>query len=255
MRQAPLKADGLGRIIMEYVELSAEKRAVTGKAYNKKIRRQGIVPAVLYGQKMQNQILQVSQRDVEKILGTKLGVNNLIHLTVAGAGDHKVMIREYNGDAITRAVKHVDFIAIDENQDLHVNVPVQLTGKPAGVTAGGLLEHITRRVALICKPGRIPVEMAIDVSGIELGKSMHLSDVKLPEGTRVEAHYNPTIAAVHEPREEVAPVVAAPAEGAVPAEGAAATPAAPGAKPAEGAAAPAAAVVDKKTPEKKPDKK
>lgn len=244
---------------MEYVELTADKRPATGKEYNKKIRRQGIVPAVLYGQKLPSQSLQISRRDVEKILGTKLGVNNLIHLTVTGAGDHKVMIKEFNGDAITRQVTHVDFIAIDENQDLHVNVPVHLTGKPAGVTAGGLLEHITRRVALICKPGRIPIEIVVDVTGIELGKSMHLADVKLPEGTRVDAGYNPTLAAVHEAKEEVvaAPVVA---EGAVPAEGAAA--AAPGAAPAAGApaapgaAAPAAAG-DKKAPagDKKAEKK
>jgi large subunit ribosomal protein L25 len=239
---------------MEYVELAAQKRPATGKEYNKKIRRQGIVPAVLYGQKMESQVLQLVRRDVEKILGSKLGANTLIHLTVQGAGDHKVMIKDYSGEAISRDVTHVDFIAINENQDLHVNVPVHLSGKPAGVTAGGLLEHITRRVALICKPGRIPTEVLVDVTGIGLGKSLHLADVALPEGTRVAANYNPTIAAVHEPREEVVVAPVAAAEGVAPAEGA--TPvAAAGAKPAAGAAAAPAAAGDKKADDKKADKK
>lgn len=229
---------------MQFTELNAELRDKTGTGPARKIRREGSVPAILYGCGLKNANLKVNEREIDKILRTKLGKNTLIRLSVKGGDEQKVLIKDYQGDVLTRRVTHVDFMVVREDQKVLVFVPLKIEGKAAGITQGGLLEVITREVELMCQVGRIPENIVVDVSGLNVGQNIHLADLKLPEGVVRAEKYNPTIAAVYVPKQEEVAVAAAPeAAAAVPAtaqkaEGAAAG-AAPGATPAAGAAAPA----------------
>jgi large subunit ribosomal protein L25 len=228
---------------MQLTELTAELRDKTGTGVARKLRREGFLPAVLYGKSVDTQCLQVVEKEVDKILRSKLGQNTLINLSLKGGKGQKVIIKDYQGDVLTRRLTHVDFMIVSENQTITVYVPVRIEGKAAGLTQGGLLEFITREVELVCQVGRIPEEIVADVSNLNIGQNVHLSELKLPEG--VSYKHDATIAAVYMPREEeAAPVAAAPTDAAAAAAVPATAQKAEGEK--AGAAAPAAAGKDAK---------
>lgn len=250
---------------MQTAQIPAEIRIKTGKAESGRLRRQGRIPASVYGKEYTPRSIHVSEIDVEKVFKTKLGINTLIELNVTGAESLKVLIKEVQGHAITRRLHHVDFCVVREGQRVNVWVPVRLDGKCAGVTQGGLLEQLARQVQLSCPVGQIPEEVVVDVTNLVIGKNVHLSEVKLPTGIELEAGYNPALVTVIDPKKleaiELAkaaeaaaavaaqaatqPVAAAAASGAAPGT-------APGATPAAGAAP--AAAGDKKS-DKKAEKK
>lgn len=220
---------------MQFTELNAELRDKTGTGPARQARREGFLPAILYGRGLKNVNLKVNEREIDKILRTKLGKNTLIRLSVKGGDEQKVLIKDYQGDVLTRRVTHVDFMVVREDQKVLVFVPLRIEGKAIGITQGGLLEVTTREVELMCQVGRIPEHIVVDVSGLNVGQNIHLSDLKLPEGVTRAEKYNPTIAAVYIPKQEEVATPAAAETAAVPAtaqkaEGAAA--AAPGATPA-----------------------
>lgn len=232
---------------MELTQISAEQRQSQslGKGPSRRSRLTGVLPAVIYGKGVATQNITVTEKDIEKVLRTKRGKNTLLNLTVAGAGAHKVLIKEYQGDPLSRRVRHVDFWAVDENQEITIDIDVKLTGKAPGLLEGGIVDQISHSIDVICKVSQIPDEISVDISGLHVGKNIHLAEVKLPSGVRVKAGYNPTLVAMMVEKEEVTPVVAevATAEGtaAAPADGAAA------AKPGDAkAAAPAAGAKDAK---------
>src|SRR5262249_48425608 len=147
----------------------------------------------------------------------------------------------------SREMLHADFIDVRENEQVKVNVPLVLTGRPVGVTEGGILSQSRRELEVYALPAAIPQQIEADVSAMKIAQSLHINDVKLPQGVRVKSHVNFTIAVVSVPEKEevVAPVAAAPvpgapeapgAPGAAPAAGDAKAAGAPGAAPAAGAA-------------------
>lgn len=220
------------------IEIQATQRTKIGARCAKKMKNSEFLAAVLYGRNIENKNLQVTLKDVERVLDTKRGKNTLINLKVEGDKDYLALIKDFQGDIFTRRILHVDFWNVKENQTVEIEVETRLDGKPAGVEKGGVMEHVTRQVRLICEVGSIPDEIVIDVTPMEVGDTIHLADVKLPKGTRVQEKYNPTIVSVKEEKEEVVETVAAaPAEGEVAAAGAAPV---AGAAPAAGAAAGAA---------------
>lgn len=227
---------------MELTQISAQQRQSQnlGKGPSRRSRLTGLLPAVVYGKGVATQNITVTEKDIENILRTKRGKNTLLNLSVDGAGAHKVLIKDYQGDPLSRRVRHVDFWAVDENQEITVDIDVKLTGKAPGLLEGGIVDQISHSIDVICKVSQIPDEIVVDISGLHVGKNIHLAEVKLPNGVRVKAGYNPTLVAMVVEKEEVAPVVAE----VVTAEGAAAAPAegAAAAKPGDAkAAAPAAA--------------
>jgi large subunit ribosomal protein L25 len=234
---------------MQTTELNVEARELSGKGISRRLRREGKIPAVIYGKGHETRMLSVANKDVDKILNSKLGINTLIKLSSTSVAPQLVMIKDYQGHALSRALRHVDFLIVDENRLVTVFVPLHITGKAEGIVQGGLMDIVTREVELSCKPGKIPNEIVVDVTKLKLGQNLHLADIELPEGVTRKAAYNPTLVLITEVREEAAAVVAAPVEGAAaPAAGAAAAPGAAGARAAApaaggkaGAAAPAAA--------------
>jgi large subunit ribosomal protein L25 len=230
---------------MEVGKLNVEYRNATRKSVTRRLRAEGKIPAVCYGQGAEPMPLTVDPKLLVKALDPLKKTNTVINMTVSGAPDGDqtltVMVRDYQKDPIRGDLMHADFIRVSLDKEVHATVPIVLTGKAAGVVAGGILHQVTRILEIAALPDRIPVKLEVDVSALEMGEAIHVSDLKLGEGVRPLVDGGTSVCSVTAPKAEKVEVVeAVPAEGAAaaPAEGAAAAPAAAGAK---GAAAPTAA--------------
>lgn len=204
---------------MQTYELSAKKRELFGKGPNRRLRSQGFVPAVVYGKELAPLALTVAERDFDRILRTKLGMNTLIDLQIENDNHHKVLIKDYQGHAVNRRVKHIDFFVVDENQEVAISIPAHFVGKAKGLAQGGVLDVKKHEIDLLAQVGKIPEEITIDVTDLGVGDNIHLSDITLPAGVRPREGYNPTLVAmISITEEEIAPAPAAEgAEAAAPA--------------------------------------
>ena len=229
--------------------LAARLRDGAGKGSARRLRAQGLVPAVVYGPHLDTPVhIAVDPIEVKKAIATPHKFNTLLSLKLDGQPERMVLLKDYQQDPVSREMLHADFIDVHENEQIKVNVPVVLSGKPVGVTEGGILSQSRREIEVFAMPAAIPEKIEADVSHLKIAQSLHINEVKLPQGVRVKSHVNYTLAVVSVPeKEEVAPVAAAaatPAAGAPAAGAPGAAPAAGDAKAPEGkggAAAPAAA--------------
>lgn len=225
---------------MERVSLSAAARAGTGKNTVKKIRKNGLVPAILYGRARESLPLAVDRKGLVGALATG-GRNVLIDLTVTHDGESEsntVMIREIQRDHLRREILHVDLHQISLTEKLEARVPVILEGMPEGVASGGgILEPHLREVEIRCLPTQIPDHLTANVAHLAVGDSLHVRDLVVPEGIEVLTPPEEVLVSVVAPKEEVEEAAPAAAEAEAPAEpevvGRAAT-----AAPAEGEAKP-----------------
>jgi large subunit ribosomal protein L25 len=235
---------------MEFAKVSVEVRSQVGKGGAHKVRAAGKVPGVLYGQESTPVSVSFEEKALLTSLDKEKRRNTVLTLAVANGGKTEevtAMVREAQIDPISQRLIHVDFLRVDVNAEVRVTVPLSLVGKAVGTTNGGQLHQSLHSILIAAKPAAIPTKIEADVSGLEIGDALHVSDLKLGAGVRALLAAKDAIASVVAPKAEKAEeAAAAPVEGAVPAEGAAAAPAAGGDK----AAAPAAAGA-KKEGEKK----
>jgi large subunit ribosomal protein L25 len=201
---------------MHTVALTAQVRRTSGKGAARGLRSQSFVPAVLYGRDVESTLLSVSPGDLEKAISTASAENILIDLTIADGEsrrNQRAMIREIQVDPVRRNILHVDFLGISMDRQITVEVPVNLVGDPVGVgAAGGMLQQVLRSVEISCRPDRIPDTLELDVSSLSMGHSLHVSDLKVPEGVELLSDPRLTIATVLAPKKmEEKPAV--PAEG------------------------------------------
>ena len=241
--------------------LSARVREGAGKGSARRLRAEGLVPAVVYGRHLETPVhIAVDPVEVKKAISTPHRLNTLLALKLEGQPERLVLLKDYQQDPVSREMLHADFIDVRENEQVKVNVPLVLVGRPVGVTEGGILSQSRRDLEVFALPGAIPEKIEADVSALKIAQSLHINEVKMPAGVRVKSHVNYTIAVVSVPEKEevVAPPVAAtPAAGAPAAGAPGAAPAAGDAKAAEGKGgtpAPAAAE-GKGAPAKKDEKK
>jgi len=177
--------------------LNVEPRVRIGKGGSRKVRRDGLVPAVVYGKGMEALNLRVDPKALQQAVATEAGWNTLITLKGDGPFDGKVVIlKDLQIDAIRRDVQHVDFQAIDLNKKIAVMVPVHVIGKSAGEKAGGSLQLIRHELEVLCLPINIPTAIEIDVAALEIGSVIHVEDVVLPEGSEAPHDVNFTILTV-----------------------------------------------------------
>jgi large subunit ribosomal protein L25 len=165
-------------------KLQAEKRDETGKGVARRLRADGRVPGVLYGQGVEPVALSVDAREMFHILHGAAGANALVDLVVDGS-EHLVLAREIQRDYIHNSLIHIDFLAVSRTQAITVNVPVVETGEAAGVKEGGVVEHHLREVAVECFPQDVPDQIEIDITELELGDMIHVSDLVAPEGVTI----------------------------------------------------------------------
>ncbi len=232
---------------MATVNLAAQVREKIGSQGAKLDRREGFIPATLYGHGMKALSLKVAKKDLGAALNTKAGENVVITLQVEGVKlkESTCLIKEIQHNPVTDVIDHVDFTVISLTEKIDVKVPlVVFHGDEApGVKEGGILDVIHHEIEVECLPTAIPEKIEIDVKNMAIGDAIHAKDLKMPEGVTCKLDAEDVVVALHPPMKEVAPSEeAGPAEpeviekGKKPAEGeeaAAAAPAAPAAKKAE----------------------
>jgi len=200
---------------MHTVALTAQVRKTLGKGAARSLRRQSLVPAVLYGRDVESTLLSVSPTDLERATSTASAENILIDLTITDGEsmrNQRAMIREIQVDPVKRNILHVDFLGISMDRQITVEVPINLVGDPVGVSAGGMLQQVLRSVEISCLPDRIPDTLELDVSSLTMGHSLHVSDLRAPGGVELLSDPRLTLATVLAPK-RVEEKPAAPAEG------------------------------------------
>ena len=236
---------------MADVIVNAQRREGKGKGPARRLRQQGLIPAVVYGRKQEPTHLAVDPSGLLKAIETPHKFNTLLTLKWDGAEKH-VLFKDWSVNPVSRKLEHADFLEVSLEEPVKVDVPVVTTGRSPGQAEGGILSLATHEIVLEALPAKIPVRIEVDITNLKIGQSIHVSQLTPPEGCKFKfsSDYVVAFLAVPEKEEVVAPVAAV--AGATPAEGAA--PAAAGA-PAAGAAAPAAGAEAKKAPEAKGGKK
>jgi large subunit ribosomal protein L25 len=199
--------------------LKGARRSAVGKGVARKLRQSGSIPAVYYGRGEEPIVLTVGLKELEEVIVNAEGSNVIVDLKVDGdgVGDRKALIREIQRDPVGGHILHLDLQHISLTERITVEVPIVLTGIPTGVKdGGGILEHLLRDVEVECLPTDIPSRLEIDVSALNIGDSLHVSDLKADKVTILTEGERP-IAAVVPPTvlEEAKP---AEGEGEAPAE-------------------------------------
>ena len=183
------------------VSFAVEARDTRGKGAARELRRNGMVPAVVYGGGREATAIQIDSAKFERMLETShAGVNTLIDLEGSDAGGKTVIAKELQREAVRGKLIHVDFYEVDLSTKIEVSVPIHLTGTPAGVVLGGVLDQQMRDVTLMCLPNAIPDSVDADVSGMELGDSLHVSDLGVADGVDIATEGELTVATVLIPR-------------------------------------------------------
>ena len=200
---------------MATVSLSANARDGKGKGAARSLRSQGQVPAVIYGHGRQPQPLALNARDLDKLLSHIQAESTVIEVTVDGH-TAKTLIREIQRHPIKRQILHVDFQALVAGEKVTVSIPILLVGVPEGVRLeGGVLDQTLREIEIEVDPSNIPDHVEYDITNMVIGDSVHISDLKVPEGVEVIDDPETSVAVLAAPRaviEEVA-AVAEPVEG------------------------------------------
>jgi large subunit ribosomal protein L25 len=199
--------------------LEAEARETSGKNEARRTRRQGLVPAVLYGGSSDGRRdatpIAVNPRTLLRILHSESGVNTLISLKLAGGGDARVLVKEYQLDPVTHQVLHADFYRVAMDRTLRVTIPVAVKGEARGVKQqGGILEFVRREIEIECLPADIPEHVEIDVSELMLHQGVRVRDIATSPKWRPVSEPDTMLVHVIMPKAEEAP---APAEAAAPA--------------------------------------
>ncbi len=198
---------------MERLAMIVQKREPTGKGGARKLRAQGLIPAICYGPKMRSIAVTCTLKDLTRVM--EHGQNVLINLKIRdgsgkeGGSDRVVMIRDFQVDPLKGVPIHADLYEVSMRETITVAVPVRLVGKPEGTEMGGILEQVRRELEVECLPGDIPPHIEIDVSELDIGDSVHVSDVEIGK-VKILTEPQMTIATVVPPT--VVPEEAVPAE-------------------------------------------
>jgi len=180
----------------QQVVLNAEIRDKSGKGYSRRLRSQGMVPAVLYGQDIENLTLTVNAKDLKKIIKNH-GRNVLINLKV-NDNENTVMLREIQKSIIKDDIIHADFFKISLKEKIEVTVPIVLLGDAVGIKDGGILQNQLRELSVKVLPTEIPDTIEIDISNLEFGEAVAVKDVEVA----------PEIELLNDPDEIIASVIA-----------------------------------------------
>lgn len=193
-------------------KLVADKRQGTGKGVARKLRAAGRVPAVLYGASIASTALSVDAKDLYRVLHTGAGANVLVDLAVDG-DEHLIIPRDVQRDHILGRFVHVDFLVVRRDEKIQLDVPIRVVGESAGVKVGGVLEHHLWEVEVESLPGDVPEAIEVDISALEIGMSLRVSDLVAPVGAAILTNPEESVIAVVQPQIVVEPEAEEVAEG------------------------------------------
>ncbi len=189
---------------MEQIELKANVRKTTGNGPAGILRREGRVPAVLYGPKTEPVLLSVNVGDFEEVLKKGNVSQVLLNLIIQNgkAYSKSVIIKELQMHPVSQDFLHIDFYEIDMKRKIKVNIPVVATGKSKGVELGGVLQIIRHELEVLCFPGEIPEEIVIDVTDLDMGDSVHVKEIPVEGDVEIQAEVNFTVLTILSPKVE-----------------------------------------------------
>lgn len=165
-------------------QLSVERRESRPRSILSELRRQGRVPGVVYGKGLDTELVHVNGPEFLRFLQQE-GTSSVIELSFPDGKSRQVMIREVQQDRIKDRIVHVDFKEVNMNEPVDTAVPVELQGEAVGVKEGGILQQQLRSVDIRCLPNRIPDQVKVDISGLEIGESIQTSQLNLPSGVEL----------------------------------------------------------------------
>ncbi len=195
---------------MERVSLTVDLRKDLGSRSARRSRREGKLPGVLYGHGSEGVAIEVNLRELRRLVGGKLAHTVILELKGPKEVEGKTaLVKEVQRDPVTDAPIHADFIELVAGQKLHVTVPIHVVGKAAGIVHGGIVEQTLRELPIEVLPKDIPSALEIDISELNIGQSIHVKQMKLPEGVRSMIDTETSVVAVVAPRAEAAATPAA----------------------------------------------
>jgi large subunit ribosomal protein L25 len=219
----------------ERFKLTVQNRPILGSAESRRLRRQGLIPGVLYGHD-EPVAISVAERDLRAALTTKGGLNAVLDVVVASGKTHSSVLKEYQRDPVRGHITHIDLQEVRLDQPIHATVPLTLVGEAAGVKLGGVLSQVTNELNVQALPMEVPEHLEADVSEMAIGDSLRLSALRPPAGVTLLDDLEETVlATVTQPTRVEEPE---PVEGEEAAEGEAGEAADAGEAPAEAAGEP-----------------
>lgn len=182
-------------------KLTASRRERTGKEVAKKLRQRELIPAVVYGGGGESEALTLDPLQLHAALDPQKKGNTLIELTIEAADgkspeQQNVMVKQHQVHPLRRNVMHVDLVRVSLDQPVQVEVPLHTEGRAEGVQLGGMLNQVFRTLPLECTPDKIPAEVTVDVSALNIGDGLQVSDLTLPEGVTTKLAPEQTVVAV-----------------------------------------------------------
>lgn len=199
---------------METVEIQVEPRELGSKGKIKQIRRAGILPGVIYGPKIETVPLQIDRKEfVTRVAG--LEGSHLVRIKSASPllADKVALVKAMEFHPVTGEILHADLYEVDLTERIEVKVPLHFVGKAEGVVKGGILQPIVREIEVECLPMDIPEYLTVEVTSLDIGDAVHITELSMPEGVKAIYETNLTLVTVVPPTVEEAPAVeAAPVE-------------------------------------------
>src|SRR5437870_3717305 len=197
---------------MKSVALNAFPRVMARRGGAKKLRDSGRIPGVIYGRQQQAQNLEVNSKDIENLIHHSVSENLLVDLAVKDDSRPKrlALVQEVQHHPLNGKMLHVDFHEVAENEKVTIMVPVEATGEAVGVkTGGGILEHVLFKIKVRALPKDLPEVIALDVSHLEIGKTIHIGDITPPPGVEILGDKHISVIAVAAPMTEEQELAAA----------------------------------------------
>lgn len=205
----------------ERIKLTVKEREARGSADARRLRRQGLIPGVLYGKGKGSYAICVPERELRRVLTGSGGLHAILDVVLEGQSTtHASILKDYQQDPIRGHISHIDLQEVRLDQPIHASVTVQLIGEPVGTKEGGVLSQVQREINVEALPMEIPEHIDLDVSGMAIGDTLRLADLAPLDGvTYLDDPEETVLASVALPAREVEPEPEEPAEGEELAEG------------------------------------
>lgn len=187
---------------MEAQQISVKKRNLEGSSASRRMRHAGLLPGVIYGTDANPLAVELETHAVEQVLHHHASETILVDINLEGEGSVSVLLKEVQHHPVSGALLHVDLQRVAANQTLQVEVSLELVGEPEGVKLGGLLDQVMHTIMVECLPADLPETVNVDVSELEIGSALHVSDLKLGNKVSILSDADAVVAGVSAPKVE-----------------------------------------------------
>jgi len=181
-------------------KLSIKKRNIQGSSSSRRMRTEGVLPGIMYGSDDEPNPVEMSLHQVEQILKNHNSDTLLIEVDLENEGSTRVLMKEVQYHPVTSSILHVDLQRVVAGKPIQVDIAVELKGEPEGVKSGGLLDHITHTISIECLPKDMITSVEVDISNLEIGNTLSVSDINLPSQIKILSDENLLIVSVNAPK-------------------------------------------------------